>query len=63
MRRLPGLSEFSYADVENYSVGAAELSETVEHIEIHWLVGNVTGHAPQVAYRFLFGGKPRGLDQ
>lgn len=26
-----GLSEFSYADVENYSVGAAELSETVEH--------------------------------
>lgn len=25
-----GLSDFSYADAENYSVGAAEFSETVE---------------------------------
>lgn len=31
------LSDFSYADAENYSVGAAEFSETVEHIEIDWL--------------------------
>lgn len=37
-----GLSDFSYADAENYSVGAAEFSETVEHIEIDWLAGNVT---------------------
>lgn len=37
-----GLSDFSYADAENYSVGAAKLSETVEHIEIDWLAGNVT---------------------
>lgn len=37
-----GLSDFSYADAENYSAGAAELSEAVEHIEIVWLAGNVT---------------------
>lgn len=37
-----GLSDFSYADAANYSVGAAEFSETVEHIEIDWLAGNVT---------------------
>ena len=37
-----GLSDFSYPDAENYSVGAAEFSETVEHIEIDWLAGNVT---------------------
>lgn len=36
-----GLSDFSYDDAENYSVGAAEFSETVEHIEIDWLAGNV----------------------
>ena len=32
----------SYADAENYSVGAAKFSGTVEHIEIDWLAGNVT---------------------
>lgn len=37
-----GFSDFSYADAENYSVGAAEFSATVEHIEIDWLAGNVT---------------------
>lgn len=37
-----GLSDFSYADAESYAVGEAELSETVEHIEIVWLAGNVT---------------------
>lgn len=37
-----GLSDISYADSEQYTAGAAELSETVEHIDIHWLVGNVT---------------------
>ena len=36
-----GLSDFSYPDAENYSVGAAEFSETVEDIEIDWLAGNV----------------------
>ena len=37
-----GNTGLSYADAENYSVGAAEFSETVEHIEIDWLAGNVT---------------------
>ena len=36
-----GLSDFSYPDAENYSVGEAEFSETVEDIEIDWLAGNV----------------------
>lgn len=36
------LFDFSYPDAENYSVGAAEFSETVEYIEIDWLAGNVT---------------------
>lgn len=39
---LSGLSDVSFADEENCSVGEAELPETVEHIDIHWLVGNVT---------------------
>lgn len=37
-----GLSDISYTDSERYTVGAAELSETVEHIHIHWPVGSVT---------------------
>lgn len=37
-----GLSDFSYANSENYTAGAAELSEIVEYIEIDWLAGNVT---------------------
>lgn len=36
------LSDFSYADSQNYIVGEAEFSESVEHIEIEWLAGNVT---------------------
>lgn len=37
-----GLSDISYADSEQYTPGAAELSETVERIDIHWPVGSVT---------------------
>lgn len=37
-----GLSDISYADSERYTPGAAELSETVEQIDIHWPVGSVT---------------------
>lgn len=37
-----GLSDISYADSEQYTAGAAELSETVEQIDIHWPVGSVT---------------------
>lgn len=37
-----GLSDISYADSEQYTPGAAELSETVEQIDIHWPVGSVT---------------------
>lgn len=37
-----GLSDISYADSERYTPGAAELSETVERIDIHWPVGSVT---------------------
>lgn len=37
-----GLSDISYADSEQYIPGAAELSETVEQIHIHWPVGSVT---------------------
>lgn len=37
-----GLSDFSYSDAEKYLGGTAELSETVEHIEIDWPVGTVT---------------------
>lgn len=36
------LSDISYADSEKYISGIAELSETVEHIDIHWPVGSVT---------------------
>lgn len=37
-----GLSDISYANSEKYTPGAAELSQTVEHIEINWPVGSVT---------------------
>lgn len=37
-----GLSDISYADSEQYIAGAAELTETVERIDIHWPVGSVT---------------------
>lgn len=37
-----GHSDVSYANEENYSVGGAELSETVERIDIYWVMGNVT---------------------
>lgn len=37
-----GLSDISYVDSEQYIAGAAELSETVERIDIHWPVGSVT---------------------
>lgn len=37
-----GLSDISYADSEQYIAGGAELSETVEQIDIHWPVGSVT---------------------
>ncbi len=37
-----GLSDISYADAEKYIPGTAELSETVEWIDIHWPVGRVT---------------------
>lgn len=37
-----GLSDISYSDSERYTPGADELSETVEHIHIHWPVGSVT---------------------
>lgn len=37
-----GLSDYFYADSEKYTIGAAELSETVKTVEIDWLVGNVT---------------------
>ena len=37
-----GLSDIFYADSERYIAGAAELSETVERIDIHWPVGSVT---------------------
>lgn len=36
------LSDWFYDDAEKYTAGGAELSETVEHIEISWLAGNVT---------------------
>lgn len=37
-----GFSDISYADLERYTAGAAELPEPVEHIQIHWPVGSVT---------------------
>lgn len=37
-----GLSDISYDDSEQYTAGAAELTETVEQIDIHWPVGSVT---------------------
>lgn len=37
-----GLSDIFYADSEQYTPGAAELTETVEQIDIHWPVGSVT---------------------
>ncbi len=37
-----GLSDISYADAEKYIPGTAELSETVEWIDVHWPVGSVT---------------------
>ncbi len=37
-----GLSDFFYDNSEKYTAGAAEISETVENIEIDWLSGSVT---------------------
>lgn len=37
-----GLSDYYYADSEKYSAGEAELSGTVENIDINWPVGSVT---------------------
>lgn len=41
-RGIFGLPGVSYSNAEKYMVGAAELSESVENIEIDWLAGNVT---------------------
>ena len=39
---IVGISDYYYEDSEKYSVGEAELTETVENIKINWPVGSVT---------------------
>lgn len=33
--------DLTYDDSENYTIGGAQLNDTVEHIEIDWIAGNV----------------------
>lgn len=37
-----GLSDYRYDDEGKYTVGEAELTQTIESLEIDWLVGNLT---------------------
>lgn len=39
---IVGISDYYYENSENYTAGEAELSETVENIDINWVVGSVT---------------------